>query len=319
MTLKTRLTERLGIRYPILNAAMAGTAGGTLAAAVSAAGGLGLIGADYGDPTYMDREFDAAGNQKVGCGFITWRLSEKLELLDSAIARSPAAILLSFGDPAPFVPKIKAAGLLLICQVQTLALAQEALHLGADIVIAQGSEAGGHGGTRGTLPLVPAVVDAAAAINPNAIVAAAGGISDGRGLAAALMLGAEGVLMGTRLHVTEESLAPVEVKARIVSAGGDDTLRGRTVDIARDHPWPAQFSGRLIANDFSREWHGRDDELAHDSVAKAQFIKAFQAMDYDVLPVWASEGIDQIVAVEPAASVMARIVAEAETALARRY
>jgi nitronate monooxygenase len=180
--LRTRLTERLSLRYPILNAAMGGTAGGALAAAVSAAGGLGLIGGGVSSRDYLEREFTAAGNQRVGCGFITWELAEKPENLDIAIARAPVAILLSFGDPAPYLPKIRAAGLPVICQVQTVAMAREVLRLGADIVVAQGTEAGGHGGNRATLPLVPAVVDVARSINPAAIVVGAGGIADGRGL-----------------------------------------------------------------------------------------------------------------------------------------
>ena len=101
--------------------------------------------------------------------------------------------MFSFGDAAPFIPRIKEAGIPVICQVQTVAMAHEVLRLGADIIVAQGAEAGGHGSRRGTLPLVPAVVDAVKASGRDAlVVAAGGGIADGRGLAAALMLGADG-------------------------------------------------------------------------------------------------------------------------------
>jgi nitronate monooxygenase len=319
MALRTRLTDRLGIRHPVLQAPMAGTAGGALAAAVSAAGGLGLIGGGLGARDWLEREFKAAGNQRVGCGFITWGLARQPESLDVAIAHAPAAIMLSFGDAAPFIPKIKAAGLPVICQVQTVAMAREALRQGADIIVAQGAEAGGHGGGRGTLPLVPAVVDVAAAENPDALVVAAGGIADGRGLAAALMLGASGVLMGTRFHVAGESLASPGVKARIVATGGDHTIRTRIFDIVRDAPWPAEFTGRGLANRFSAAWHGHEAALATDAAEKARYVTAQRDEAFDTAVVWAGEGIDLINAVEPAAATVARIVAEAEAALARRF
>jgi nitronate monooxygenase len=319
MALNTRLTKRLGIQYPIMNAAMGGTAGGALAAAVTEAGGLGLIGGGASPRGYLERQFAAAGNQRVGCGFITWQLARNPGDLDIAIAHAPAAILLSFGDASAYAPKIKASGLPFICQVQTVTMAREALHLGADIIVAQGSEASGHGGSRGTLPLVPAVVDAAAKINPDAIVVAAGGIADGRGLAAALMLDAEGVQIGTAFHVTIESLAADEAKARVIGASGDNTVRSNTFDIARDSLWPRQFTLRTLVSDFAREWYGRDDELARDEAVKARYKEAFAAEDYRVRSVLASEGIDQINAIEPAGVVMARIVAQAEAALARPF
>jgi nitronate monooxygenase len=185
MAIKTPLTELLDIEHPILLAPMDLVSGGRLAAAVSAAGGLGLIGGGYGDGNWIKDEFAAAGNQVVGVGFITWSLAKQPELLDRALEYDPAAIMLSFGDPAPFVGKIKDAGTKLICQVQTVADARAAVDLGADVIIAQGTEGGGHAATRSTFTLTPAVVDAIAPVP----VAAAGGVADGRGLAAALMLG----------------------------------------------------------------------------------------------------------------------------------
>src|ERR1700732_5609830 len=110
MGIRTRLTEALGITTPILSAPMGFVAGGKLAAAVTAAGGLGVIGGGYGDADWLDREFAAAGNHRVGCGFITWSLARRPELLDLALAYRPAALMLSFGDPRPFAAKIKAGG-----------------------------------------------------------------------------------------------------------------------------------------------------------------------------------------------------------------
>jgi nitronate monooxygenase len=190
MPLPTPLTRLFGIEYPIISAPMGAVAGGELAAAVSRAGGLGLIGGGYGDATWLARQFDLAGSVTVGCGFITWSLARQPRLLDLALERDPVAVMLSFGDPEPFAAKITSAGVPLICQVQNLAWAERALHVGADVLVAQGREAGGHGhGVRSTMTLVPEVVDLVAAHGRATPVLAAGGIADGRGLAAALMLG----------------------------------------------------------------------------------------------------------------------------------
>src|SRR5690349_4453302 len=237
MPLATRLTEILDIRHPILLAPMGAISGGALAGAVTAAGGLGIIGGGYGDAEWLEREFAAAGDHRVGCGFITWSLARRPELLAQALAHTPAAIMLSFGDPKPFAGAIKEAGAKLICQVQTLAHVEDALAAGAEIIVAQGSEAGGHGATRATLPLVPQVVDRVRQRAPEAMVVAAGGIADGRGLAAALMLGAEGVLVGTRFYASAESLARPQAKARMLEATGEETIRTSVFDTVRGITW----------------------------------------------------------------------------------
>lgn len=327
MALRTKLTERLGIRNPVLLAPMGGMSGGALAAAVSAAGGLGLIGGGRGTGgqgqagrEWIEAQFAASGNQRVGCGFITWGLAERPGLLDVALAHAPAAMMLSFGDPRPFIPRIRNAGIPIICQVQTVAMAREVLQLGADIIIAQGSEAGGHGSTRrGTLALVPAIVDMIAESGRDALVVAAGGIGDGRGLAAALMLGAAGVLMGTRFCASEEWLGTPEAQAALVAGSGDDTLRTRVFDIARDIPWPPEFPGRGFTNRFTERWHGREAELQTASADKARYGEATAAQDFSTAVVWGGESVDLIHAVEPAGAIVTRIVAEAEAALARRF
>ena len=125
-------------------------------------------------------------------------MARQPDLLDQVLAHAPAVLMLSFGDPKPFAPAIHAAGSRLICQVQTIAHTQAALECGADIIVAQGSEAGGHGAARATLTLVPEVADLLARASPTTLLVAAGGIADGRGLAACLMLGADGVLLGSR-------------------------------------------------------------------------------------------------------------------------
>ena len=317
MALRTRLTERLGIRHPVILAPMGFVSGGALAAAVSAAGGLGIIGGGYAYPDWLEREFAAAGNRAVGCGFITWALAERPGSLDLALSHRPPAIMLSFGDTGPFLPKIKRSGALAVCQVQTLAQARAVLMEGADIIIAQGTEAGGHGGGRSTLPFVPAVVDMVAGSGRDVPVVAAGGIADGRGLAAALMLGAAGVLMGTRFSVASESLASPGAKARVIAASGDDTLRTTVFDIVRGYHWPKEYTGRAVRNRFAERWHGRETALARDETERARYAEAASRGDADIAVVFAGEGIDLIHAVEPAAVTLDRVVREAEAALSR--
>src|SRR5262249_14737198 len=158
------------------------------------------------------------------------------ELLDIALSAHPQAIMLSFGDPKPFGQRVKAAGALLICQVQDEDMAGQALDAGADILIAQGTEAGGHGASRTTLDVVPAIVDLAAGRVP---VVAAGGIADGRGLAAMLMLGASGVLLGTRFYASQEADIADEAKQRVCAASAGGTVRGIIFDLSRNNVWPA--------------------------------------------------------------------------------
>ena len=298
-------------------APMGFVSGGALAGAVSAAGGFGIIGGGYADPDWLEREFAAAGNQRVGCGFITWALAERPASLDLALSYHPAAIMLSFGNAAPFLPKIKKAGLLAICQVQHLAQARAVLMEGADIVIDQGTEAGGHGGGRSTLPLVPAVVDMVAKSGRSVPVLAAGGITDGRGLAAALTLGADGVLMGTRFYVASEALASLGAKNRVEAASGDDTLRTTVFDLARGYQWPQEYTGRAVRNRFAEAWHGHEDALTANDGERARYAEAAARGDADIAVVFAGEGIDLVHAIEPAATILAHVIHEAEAAIAR--
>ncbi|HEX9466243.1 MAG TPA: nitronate monooxygenase, partial [Alphaproteobacteria bacterium] len=147
-------------------------------------------------------------------------------------------------------------------------------------------------------------------------VVAAGGIADGRGLAAALTLGAAGALIGTRFYAAGESLGHANAKARIVASSGDQTVRTRVFDIARAIDWPQEYTGRAIANDFTRRWHGRESELGQALAAeRPRYAAAAEAGDVDTAVVWAGEGLDLVRRVEPAASIVERIVAEAGTAL----
>jgi nitronate monooxygenase len=313
MALRTRLSDVLGIEHPVLLAPMSLVASGRLAAAVSLAGGLGLIGGGYGDAGWLEREF-ASANARVGCGFITWSLARRPDLIDLALRHEPAAVMLSFGDPSPFAAKIKQTGAKLICQVQSLADAKAAAEAGCDILVAQGTEAGGHGGTRGMSTLVPEVADAF----PNLPVVAAGGIADGRGLAAALMLGADGVLVGTRFYASEEANGHPEAKRRIVGAGGDDTVRSSVFDIARRIDWPEPYRGRVIRNPYAERWYGREAELRtqqDDEIGR--YAEAAARGDFEVAGVFAGEAAGLVRDVPSAAEIVDRIVREAEALLLR--
>jgi len=318
MALKTRLTERLGIAHPIISAPMAMAAGGKLAAAVSTAGGLGLIGGAYGDADWIDTQFREAGNARIGCGFITWSMAKNPAVLDAVLARAPAAVMLSFDDPRPFAAKIRDAGVTLICQVQTLARAREAIAAGADIIVAQGTEAGGHAASRATLPLVPEIVDLCQAESPDTLVLAAGGIIDGRGLAAALMLGADGVLMGSRFWASEEALVASGLHAAAVAASGDATLQTSTVDIIRRKDWPADYLIRVLQNGFIDRWHGNEEALrAAVDAEEAGYQQALASGDADNAGVIVGEGVGLIREIAPAGDIVRSVAAEAERRLSR--
>ena len=313
MPITTRLTERLRIKHPILLAPMDIVADGKLAATVSRAGGFGIIGGGYGDEAWLAREMDAAGDARVGVGFITWSMARRSRLLDLVLERKPVAVMLSFGDVRPHAEKIKRAGANLICQVQMLAQAKDAAACGADILVAQGAEAGGHGIARSTFPFVPAVADTV----PDIPVVAAGGIADGRGLAAALMLGADGVLVGTRFYASQEAAGSPAAKERIVAAGGDGTIRSILFDIVRRNIWPAPYTGRVLRNEFSERWRGREPELIqHQETEAARYDQARAAGDFDTAAVIAGEAVDLIADIPPAAEIVERMAKEAEALLA---
>ncbi len=300
----TGLSERFGLSYPIMLAPMGGVSGGALAAAVSNAGGLGMVGGGYGDLQWMKRELElaVAGTQRPwGVGLITWKATR--EAVDLALSYEPKAFFFSFGDVSPYVDAVKARGCALICQVQDLGGAREAKAIGADFIVAQGAEAGGHGAVRSTLPFVPAVVDA---VDPVPVLAA-GGVGDGRGLAAALALGACGAVIGTRYCATHEALMHPLAAQRLVEADGDHTQRTRVFDIARGYDWPPAYTGRALRNRFVERWHGREQALAADTAAFEQYRQAQQRADFEQALVWGGEVVDLITGIEPAAALTERI------------
>lgn len=326
----TELTDMFDIRQPIINGPMAFVAGGRLAAAVSNAGGLGMVGGGYGDETLLNRELPLAAkatDRPWGAGLITWKAT--LAAVRLILSYHPAALMLSFGDPRPFAPEVRGAGCKLICQVQNLDGARLAAEAGADIIIAQGTEAGGHGASlNGTLPFVPVVIDAVAPIP----VLAAGGIADGRGLAAVLMLGAAGAVVGTRLCATHESLLDEAGQRCLVAGHGENTLRTSVFDIVRDYDWPGPhtnrpldartwpqpYTGRALANQFTDRWHGHEQALRADlDRQRRAYREALDVSDHDTVFVWASQAVDLVKRIQSAADVVTEMCDQAETQLSR--
>jgi nitronate monooxygenase len=309
-----QLTKQLGINHPVLLAPMDLVAGGRLAAAVTNAGGLGIIGGGYGDETWLREQFAAAQGTRVGVGFITWSLSRQPHLVDVCIEHAPAAIMFSFGDAREHIAKTKKHGILTICQVQTVAMAREAVDYGADIIVAQGTEGGGHGVACGTVSLVPAIVDAVGAKVP---VAAAGGIADGRGFAASLALGASGIVLGTRFYASEEAIGHEDAKRRIVACqGGEETLRSILFDMARNNVWPTPYAGRVLRNEFSEKWAGRERELLQQlHVEGPRYLAARANHLYDTAVVIAGESAALIHDVLPAKAIVENIVREMDEIL----
>jgi len=317
MSIGTPLTKLLGIAHPILLAPMDLVSDARLTAAVSAAGGLGILGGGYGDEGWLVRELGLLDHTQTrfGVGFITWSMAKQPKLLDLVLERKPAAVMLSFGDPSPYAEPIKRSGAVLICQVQSVALAREAVSAGADILVAQGGEAGGHGISRGLISLVPEVLDA---IGDSIPVVAAGGIADGRGLAAALMLGASGGLMGSRFYATTDSATADAAKERIRAASGDDTLRSIVFDITRRNVWPAPFTGRCLRNAHLDRWFGREVELLrHQEEEATRYATARQQEDFDIAAVIAGEASGLIRDIRSAREIVERVVLEASAMLAR--
>lgn len=311
----TRLCDLLGIDNPILNAPMGGTATATLAAAVSRAGGFGMIGGtSSGGPDWLRtqiRDVRAKTDRPFGVGFIS-SFPNIDDLVQVALDEQVTVINHSFADPTPYMVAAKARGVRVLAQVQSVAQAQRAAKAGVDAIIAQGTEAGGHTGITSTLTLLPAVVDAVGDIP----VLAAGGIADGRGLAAVLMLGAVGASLGTRFVASEEWGGGAWEQKALLTASADDTIRTSVYDQIRGANFPAGIADRVLRNSFNTTWDGHTMEI-HERQAdlRRELEKGAQTHDPEVVDISAGMVVGLIRSLKPAALIVQNIMAEAEHVL----
>jgi nitronate monooxygenase len=321
----TQLTETFGLTYPIMSAPMALHSGGTLAAAVSKAGALGSFGGIHpqkGADWLLD-EIDRIRTQTdrpFAVGFINDFIPFFPHLFDAALEAKPPVIALSFGKPEPWLSRAKATGATVMCQVQTMQGAQEAVAAGADILVAQGNEAGGHTGSMGLLPLLARMLDTFTPLP----VLAAGGIASGRALAAVLAAGADGAWVGTAFLATPEAHeVSAEHKQRIVQSNGEDTVYTEVFDIVEEKTfgikWPAGIASRVHRNEFVDRWHRHEAELRTgiDEVART-YMESVKRRDPHTTAMAMGQSAALVNAVRPAGEIVRSMGNEAEGLLTSR-
>ena len=312
--ISTAVTELLGVPIPILSAPMTPQAGGRLARAVSEAGAFGLLGIDEIETQHGIAEqlaiLTAEPSVPFGVGLVAWVVDQRPDLLDLAIAARPTLISISFGDPAPFVPRLREAGILVASQVQNRKWASVALDAGVDLLVAQGTEAGGHTGSVGTLPLLQVILELT-----DRPVVAAGGIATGRGLAAVLAAGAAGAWIGTPFLLAEEARNTQDARERIQAADETQTLYTSVYDRLQDKGWPAEFRARALRNAFGARWTGHEELVGPDTEPRAVFNEAKAARDYDVAHIYAGQSVGLLTTVRPARTIVTEIAGQAEDLL----
>jgi len=329
--MKTPLCQLLGIEYPIVAAPMGpDLTGPALVAAVSNAGGLGILQAQFCAPRLLRKEIHqvrALTDKPFGVNLllhfpiddhVTVCLEERVPVLS-----------LFWGDPTPYVDRAHAAGVKVFHQVGSVPDAQRAAAAGVDVIIAQGVEAGGHvAGEVSTLALVPQVVDA---VSPRP-VAAAGGIADGRGLVAVLALGAQAAVLGTRFLASSESRAHPHYKQRVLEASEGDTVR----TILFGHGWP-NAPHRTLRTAFVQQWLGQegrgqesrpDEPVVGRTVIGGQPLPVLRFMgfppnsdaqgDIDSMDLLAGQGVGLIHEVKPAGQIVGELIAEARQIISQR-
>ncbi|MBU9763917.1 nitronate monooxygenase [Mycobacterium sp. TNTM28] len=233
----------MGIDVPIVNAPMGGAAGGRLAAAVSAAGGLGMVGmGSSATAAQLTAELSQLDGQRCGIGLVHWVAQDRPALLDAAVAARPALLSVSFGDDWAWVRRAHNAGLTVTTQVATVDAARRAVDAGVDVLVARGAEGGGHGEpTVGTLPLLADVLDAV-----DVPVLAAGGIASARAVAAVLAAGAAAAWVGTAFAACAEALTPAAARDALFAADAEATELTSEFDVAAGYRWPASIPERVL-------------------------------------------------------------------------
>ncbi len=287
--MRTWLTERFDLTVPVVGAPMAGVSTGRLAAAVSAAGGLGMLGVGPTSTPEWVREHCAVAREAgpFGVGLMAWALARDDSLVDVVVAEAPALVSVSYGPYARWIAPLQAAGSVVATQVGTLGEALAAEQSGVDLLVARGGEGGGHGRNDvGTLPLLQEVLDAV-----QVPVLAAGGIGTARGLAAVLAAGAAGAWVGTAFLACTEAATSPGARELLLAAADTDTAYGRVFDVGQRLPWPPEYGGRALRNAFFDRWDGREDELAKDDAAAAELTAARKAGDPAAAYVYAGQGV----------------------------
>jgi nitronate monooxygenase len=325
--MQTSVTRALGIEHPIIQAPIGGISNPRLAAAVSNAGGLGMIAQTWMSPDEIResvRATQALTPRPFGINLIIDEPQE--ERLTAALEAGVKVISFFWGDPASYLPAVHAAGALALLTVGSAAEARAAVEAGVDLVVAQGWEAGGHvWGDVSTLALVPAVVDVVGEVP----VISAGGITDGRGLAAVLALGAGAAWMGTRFVASEEAPAHPDYVARLLEAVETGTFHSSLFDIG----WP-DAPHRVLRNATIEAWlaagrpdpgqrPGEGDVLATradgSEIVRYASVSARVGTtgNVDDLSLWSGQGVGLVREVLPAGQIVLRTVSEAESILAR--
>lgn len=308
----------MGLEVPILNAPMGGVAGGALAAAVSCAGGLGMVGiGSAGSELQLDEQLGHLRGlgRPFGIGLVEWVVTREPRLLSAAINAQPALLSVSFGEDFSWVRRAHDAGIAAGAQAGNLRAAMRAVEAGCDVVIARGAEAGGHGEPSvGTLPLLAAILD-----HLSVPVLAAGGVSCGRALAAVLAAGASGAWLGTAFCACTETLSSDNARFALLAAQDTDTVTTRVFDIAQRYPWPARIPERVLRNRFTDRWHGHEQELSADPHAHEALAAAIAADDHRMAPSNAGQGVAMLRTMRPAAEVIDEMCADAARLLNRRY
>ncbi|WP_238597000.1 NAD(P)H-dependent flavin oxidoreductase [Corynebacterium heidelbergense] len=326
--LASRLTTLWGIDVPIIGAPMAGRSGGELAAAVTLGGGLGMFGAGASsspewiiDNARTAERIIGAESQRdprtYGIGLMLWALADHPEQWEAVLEARPKVASLSFGDPAPYVAAAHEAGISVVTSVNDLAQLRQALDADVDAICIQGTDAGGHTGRIGTMPLMQLALDYLEVHAPGIPTAVAGGIGSGRGVAAALAAGADAAWVGTALLASPEATGSAELKAAAVKAGSKHTVLTDIYDRAEQVQWDTEkWPTRTVRNGFVDAYAGLSDSA---EVSDAELIAARgEGGDFaGDLKLHAGQGISLLRAELPAAEVVRQLAGEAEKFLER--
>jgi NAD(P)H-dependent flavin oxidoreductase YrpB (nitropropane dioxygenase family) len=315
----TRVCDLLGIVHPIILGGLGGATSAPLVAAVSNTGALGTLGTAGINGAQLRSEVEAirrATNKPFGINHLLFEVDE--ERFSVTLETRPAVAAFAWAKPdqdlRSYFKRAHDAGCKVMHMAGEVTECLRAAEAGADVIVAQGTEAGGHVAWMASMPLVPMVVKAVAPLP----VLAAGGIADGRGLAAALALGADGVLLGTRLMATDESPIHPNFKQAIVRSDGHDTVLTEIPDLASGRVWPGAMS-RALRNGFIERWAGREWALRRDQREAAKAVlEARKNGDADNASLLIGQDAGLIDSIKPAGEIVASMVAEAEEIIKER-